>query len=171
MSKRRYPGVNPGRGGSYVFRHGQSAVELAFAAPILVMLLLLIVDFGRFYYITIAVVSAARAGAQYGSQTLATAADNTGMANAAKTDWNNSSLALTVTPAQCTCVSSTNVTACTPTPDFCADDAQATFVQVKTKVTITAVMTYLGIPTSVMSFIGVPTTGVLSNVATMQVQQ
>jgi len=149
---------------------GQSMVELAVAVPTIALLLMAVVDFGRFFYMGIAVHSAARAGAQYGSQTLATAADTTGMTNAATTDWNNSSLSLTVTPSQCTCVSSSSsVAACAS--NYCGDDAQATFVEVNTQVAVSSVIAYLGIPSSVMSFLGLPTSGNFTSQAIMQVQQ
>ncbi|HTW87643.1 MAG TPA: TadE/TadG family type IV pilus assembly protein [Candidatus Binataceae bacterium] len=145
-------------------------VELAVAVPAIALLLMVVVDFGRFFYMGIAVHSAARAGAQYGSQTLATAADTTGMTNAATTDWNNSSLGLTVTPSQCTCVSSSsNVSACPS--NYCGDDAQATFVEVNTQVPVSSVIAFLGIPSSVMTFLGLPTSGNFTSQAIMQVQQ
>ena len=139
------------------------------AVPLIALLLLAVVDFGRFFYVSMAVHGAARAGAQYGSQTLATAADTAGMRSAASADWNNSSLGLTVSPSQCTCVSGSHVAACPA--DHCGDDANATFVQVDTQVPVSSVIAYLGIPSSVMSLLGLPTSGNLSGEAIMQVQQ
>ena len=52
-------------------------------------------------------VDAARAGAQYGSQSVATAANSSGMTLAATTDGANIS-GLTATASQCTCVSGTS---------------------------------------------------------------
>jgi Flp pilus assembly protein TadG len=154
----------------HVVRTGQSALEFALVAPVLILLMLVVVDLGRFFYVDIAIHGAARAGAQYGSQSYASAADATGMANAATMDWNNSKLILTVTPTQCTCVAeSTTVPVC-PT-SYCVDDTQATFVNVTTQVTYSAVITYLAIPTAALSFIGIPTSGVLSSQAIMQVHQ
>lgn len=149
---------------------GQSAVELASITPILVLMLLAVVDFGRFFYVSIAVHSAARAGAQYGSQSVESAADLTGMTNAANTDWNNSQMSLTATPSQCTCASSSNSVAACPS-DYCTVDSQANFVEVDTAVTFTSVMSYLGVPASAMNYLGVPTSGSLTAKAIMQVQQ
>lgn len=148
---------------------GQSAVEFAIAAPALVLLLVVLLDFGRFFAIGVAVESAAHAGAQYGSQNTATAADSTGMTAAATTQWNNSGLTLTVTPAQCTCVSGSSVTACASS--YCTDDAQATFVTVNTSVSYSSIATYLQIPTAIMTYMGVPTTDTFTGKAVMQVQQ
>src|SRR4029077_3574149 len=61
---------------------GQSMVELAIVVPVLALLLVASADFARVFYFSITVNNAARAGAQYGSQTLATAADTNGMKSA-----------------------------------------------------------------------------------------
>jgi TadE-like protein len=44
---------------------GQSLVELALALPVLLLILLGLADFGRAFYYTTAIASAARAGAEY----------------------------------------------------------------------------------------------------------
>src|ERR1700684_2925808 len=81
-------------------KRGQAAVELAVAVPVLILLLIAGVDYGRVFYMSIGVNNAARAGAQYGSQTVITAADATGMIAAAKSDASNLST-LTATASQC----------------------------------------------------------------------
>lgn len=53
-------GQSPGR------RRGASATELALILPVLMLIVLGCVDFGRFAYDLIAVTNAARAGASYG---------------------------------------------------------------------------------------------------------
>src|ERR1700730_5920845 len=65
---------------------GQSLVELAFVLPVLLLLLVGIIEIGRFAYYSILVSNAARAGAQYGAQSLAAAADTTGTSNAGTND-------------------------------------------------------------------------------------
>jgi len=67
-------------------KRGQAAVEMALVAPILILVLLAVVDVGRAMYFYIGVVEAARAGAQYGAQSLATAPDTKGMVAAATND-------------------------------------------------------------------------------------
>ncbi|HXF50069.1 MAG TPA: TadE/TadG family type IV pilus assembly protein [Dehalococcoidia bacterium] len=47
---------------------GQSLVELSIALPVLLVLLLGAVDFGRLYYASVTVAGAARNGAQYASE-------------------------------------------------------------------------------------------------------
>jgi len=137
---------------------GQSSVELAVAVPLLMLLLLAGMDFARVFYMSSAVNSAARSGAQYGSQSVITAADAAGMIAAAKTDGSNLS-ALTATASQCTCATSTVVSAC-PT-NYCTNAPQGTFVTVNTSQVFTTLVTYPGIPSSTT----------LSGKAIMQVQQ
>src|ERR1700730_4632114 len=93
------------------WRSGQSAVELALIAPVLALLLVVAADFGRLFYMNVGVNSAARAGAQYGSQSVVTAADAAGMVAAATKD--GSSIAgLSATANQCTCAAGSSVAAC-----------------------------------------------------------
>jgi len=127
---------------------GQSVVELALATPILVLLLLAAADFGRLFYVWIAVNNAARAGAQYGSQSVTTAANSTGMQLAATTDGANIS-GLTATASQCTCVTGTSVTVCSGSAYNCTSAPQATYVEVDTQATFSTVVSYPGIPSSV----------------------
>lgn len=61
-------------------QHGASLIEVALVMPILILILLGVVDFGRAYYLSNEVVGAAHAGAVYGSQY---PADTTGMVTAA----------------------------------------------------------------------------------------
>ena len=137
---------------------GQSAVELAVAVPVLALLLLAGADFGRIFYLSIGVSNAARAGAQYGSQTVVTAADSNGMIAAAKTDGSNVNN-LSATAIQCTCESSSSVAACPAS--YCTNDPQATFVEVDTQAPFSTLVKYPGIPYSTN----------LSGKAVMQVEQ
>jgi Flp pilus assembly protein TadG len=92
-------------------RRGQSSVELALVAPVLILLLVVSGDFAPLFFTDIALNHAARAGAQYGSQTVITAADNTGMTRAVTTT--GASIAgLAVTTKQCICGVSATVAAC-----------------------------------------------------------
>ena len=87
---------------------GQSYVELAFALPVLAIILVVAADFGRLFYTYIEVINAARAGAQYGSNSVVTAANTAGMVAAAKQDGVNIPN-LTVTASQCTCGTATAI--------------------------------------------------------------
>lgn len=65
---------------------GSSLVEFALVLPLLALLLVGVVDFGRYVYDGILAAGAARAGAQYGAQSLITADDSNGMQSAALAD-------------------------------------------------------------------------------------
>jgi Flp pilus assembly protein TadG len=94
---------------------GQSLVELAFVLPVLLLLLVGIIEIGRFAYYSILVSNAARAGAQYGAQSLATAKDVAGIRAAANNDGQGGA-GLTVTPTQlCGCSGASLSGACPAT--------------------------------------------------------
>ena len=92
---------------------GNVTVEFGFLIPILVILAVGTVDFGRLGLQKIAVTNAARAATQYGTQDLSTAGDIAGMRQAAYDDYGDDGTLLTVTPRQyCTCPSSSTEIAC-----------------------------------------------------------
>lgn len=149
----------PGRCGLFWnFARGQSMYEFAIALPVLILLLVAASDFARVFYFSIAVKDAARAGAQYGSQTLATASDITGIKNAATQDAPNLPT-LAATATQCACGTGSSVAAC---PDsYCDNNPTGNYVEVDTSMTFTTAIAYPGIPSSVN----------LAGKAIMQVQQ
>jgi Flp pilus assembly protein TadG len=136
---------------------GQSFVEMAVAIPVLLLLLVAGADFGRVFYAAISVNNAARAGAQYGSQSVTTAADSSGMVVAAKADGSNV-VSISATASQCTCESGSTVSACPSS--YCSYDSQATFVTVNAQAPFHTILNYPGIPRSFT----------LSSQAIMQVQ-
>ena len=93
---------------------GNSLVEAALFVPMMLLVLMGVVDFGRAYYLADEIAGAAQAGAVYGSQN---SSDTTGMVNAAKLNAPDVS-GLTATGAWgCECSDGTHVTAtCTSTP-------------------------------------------------------
>jgi Flp pilus assembly protein TadG len=138
---------------------GQSYVELAFAIPVLVTVLLVAADFGRLFYTYIEVVNAARAAAQYGSNSVVTAANSSGMVAAAQQDGANISN-LTVTASQCTCgTATTSVQACASS--YCTNDPAGNYVVVNAQAPFSTIVKYPGLPSSVT----------LKSQAVMQVQQ
>jgi Flp pilus assembly protein TadG len=137
---------------------GQSAVELAVVVPILALLLVVSSDFARMFYVSVAVHSAARSGAQYGAQSVITAADITGMTDAAKLDGSNIAN-LSVTAKLCTCQVSTTVTHCGT--GYCTNAPQATYVEVDTSAPFN----------TLLNFPGVPSSTTLSSQAILQVEQ
>jgi Flp pilus assembly protein TadG len=149
---------------------GQGAVEFALVVPVLVLLLVVIADFGRVFFMSISVKNAARAGAQYGSQSVTNAADSSGMELAASTDFgcvaSGSSTCpnfphwSTPTASQCTCQSPPgSVTTCASS--YCKHTTTATYVTVNTSATYNTILNYPGVPNSYT----------LTGQAIMQVQQ
>jgi Flp pilus assembly protein TadG len=111
---------------------GSSLVEIAFFLPLLLLLLMGVVDFGRAYYLANEVAGAAHAGAIYGSQNIT---DTTGMSAAAILNAPDVS-GLTATPSWgCECSDGTHSSAsCSATPT-CS-------VNVVYYATVTATATY-----------------------------
>ncbi len=108
---------------------GQSLYEVALLTPFLLLLLLGVIELGRFAYIGILVANAARAGAAYGAQSLAHAGDAGDIQTAAKNDFQNngqnvSNLTVqagTFTPSYfgCTCDNNGTISPDPPTGDYC----------------------------------------------------
>jgi Flp pilus assembly protein TadG len=83
---------------------GASLLEFALVLPLLLLLLLGVIEIGRYAYVGILVGNAARAGAAYGAQTAITAADTAGITNAASSDFNFQGATLAVTEGYaCAC--------------------------------------------------------------------
>jgi Flp pilus assembly protein TadG len=66
---------------------GQSLVELALMLPILLLLLVGVIELGRYAYISILIGNAAQAGAFYGAQGNGFSTDTTGISHAAQYDF------------------------------------------------------------------------------------
>lgn len=118
---------------------GTALVEFALVAPVLVILLIGLIDFGRYMYDGILAANAARAGAAYGAQTLRTADDNVGMTAAAQSD--SQGIALTVNPGHVCMVNNA--------PVSCGTTNETVYVQVNTTGTFVPLVTYPGLPSSV----------------------
>lgn len=117
--------------------------------PVLALLLVGGADFARAFYFNQEVVAAARAGAQYGSQSVTTAADTAGIKAAAVANGTNIPGFNTnsVSSSFCTCQSPppTGQTACAT--GYCnGANSQATYVAVTTTATFNTLVTYPGIP-------------------------
>jgi Flp pilus assembly protein TadG len=159
MNSRRSDKKTPEARRRYWAARGQSYVELAFALPVLAIVLVVAADFGRLFYTYVEVINAARAAAQYGSNSVVTAADSTGMIAAAKQDGVNLAN-LTVTASQCTCGTATaSVPACSS--NYCTNDPQGNYVVVNAQAPFNTITKYPGVPSSVT----------LKSQAVMQVQQ
>jgi Flp pilus assembly protein TadG len=140
---------------------GQSLVETAFVAPILVLLLVGAIDFGRFAYDGILVANGARAGVQYATQTGTTAENATAVQSAATTDVD--SIALTATPTvSYECAKGTS----TPTAVVCTEAQSAAGYHTITLVAVAVVPTTAFAPW--IAYPGLPSSIPVSSTATMQ---
>jgi Flp pilus assembly protein TadG len=135
---------------------GQSLVELALLAPILVLLVIGVVEMGRYAYLSIVLENSAEAGALYGAQGLANSADTTGIQTAADNDFQNngqpvSNLTVTSSTA-CGCDSGGLVisAACngTSTAGTCTTGHWVVMVNVTAAATFTSLTKFPGIPQS-----------------------
>jgi len=127
---------------------GTSLLEMAVLTPFLLILLMGVIELGRFSYYSILVANAARAGAQYGAQNLGTAADTTGIKNAASQDGQSLS-SLTITSAQqCGCTGSTLSSTC-PATSCTPPNHPLVYVQVTASATINSLFNYPGLPKSI----------------------
>jgi Flp pilus assembly protein TadG len=132
---------------------GQSLVELALLTPILLLLIIGIVEMGRYAYLSIVLGNAAESGALYGAQNLANSADTTGIKAAAQNDYNDgqslSGLKVDSTTT-CGCDSSgtTATASCTAaTAGTCAAGHWVVMVQVTATGNFKSLFSYPGIPT------------------------
>ncbi|MGD0906270.1 MAG: TadE/TadG family type IV pilus assembly protein [Candidatus Acidiferrales bacterium] len=89
---------------------GQALLELGLLLPLLLLLAVGIIEIGRLAYFAIEVSNAARAGAQFGTQSLAAASDTADITTAAQNDASDIGTNLNVTPtASCGCTAATAI--------------------------------------------------------------
>lgn len=144
-------------------------VEFALALPVLIMLLVGLIEYGRYAYFAIEVGNAAHAGAEYGAQSSTTAQDTAGMQNAAIADGQNTIFPLTSTAVTanyvCSCWNGT--TEATPTGALCGQVCTAgrpvTYAQVSVSGTISPLLNY--------SLLGLPSSWTVNRTATIRVLQ
>jgi Flp pilus assembly protein TadG len=137
------------------FCGGQTVLELALLLPLMLLLLVGLIEIGRFAYFDILVSNAARAGAQYGAQSLIQAADINGIKTAAQ---NDGLTTMTITSAQqCTCVA--GVLGGCPAGGVCPQPL--VYVQVTASEKFDSLFNYPGLPSSLT----------LASTATMRVSQ
>jgi Flp pilus assembly protein TadG len=130
---------------------GQALVEMALVIPLLLLMLVGVIEFGRIAYFSIEVSNAAHAGVQYGAQSRASAADNAGMVQAALNDGQNVSGLIATASHSCVC---SNGSATPPSAPNCAlSDCSSgqrltVYVQVNTSATVSPLIQYPGVPAS-----------------------
>ena len=120
----------------------QASVELALSLPLLLMMFLVVVETGRAFYIAISLSNAARAGVQYGSQNLTTAADTAGMQTAAANDAPNLVAMTAVATHFCVC-SDGSASTCLATD--CAGSRRLLYTEVTTSASYSPLISFMGI--------------------------
>jgi Flp pilus assembly protein TadG len=127
----------------------QSLIELALMMPLFILLLLGTTEFARFAWAAVLTASAARAGAQYGCQNAATAADTAGIQAYAASDSVNLTGLTTTSSVSCICSNGASIPSCSNALASCAAPATILdYVQVNTSATVTPLGHYPGLPTS-----------------------
>src|SRR5437899_3144892 len=122
---------------------GSAFIELGLFFPVLLLLLLGAIDFSRLYYASITLINAAEVGAQYGSKTVTSSSDSSGMATAATNDASDLT-GVTATAAQsCTCSGTSQ--ACNGT----CGGTKHIWVTVNTSYAFNTLFPYPGIPSSI----------------------
>ena len=121
---------------------GQALAEMAIIVPLLVLLLIGLVEVGRYAHFSILVSNAARAGVQYGAQNLVTAADNAAMQTAATADAQNIAGLSAVATHFCKCADG-SASSCLPTD--CSASHRLVYVQVDTTGTFSSLLNFSGI--------------------------
>jgi Flp pilus assembly protein TadG len=127
-------------------QRGAALAELAVCLPLLTLVMLGVVDFGRAWVQSTAVENAAHAGAQYGSQTTSHAEDYAGIETVVRNDLAVSAVSegtYDVVPTRyCECADGTPV-ACTAT---CMVGGVHMYVQVRVNSQFETLFDYPGIP-------------------------
>jgi Flp pilus assembly protein TadG len=125
-------------------------LEFAIIAPMLILLVIGLIEMGRYLNYAVLVGDASRAGVQYGAQNLESAADFTGMRTAALNDGQNTTGMTAVATNSCQCA---DLSPCNPTdnPPDCsaAGNYRILYVQVTTTGNFTSLFHYPGIPNTV----------------------
>ena len=129
---------------------GAALVELALILPLLLLLLLGVSDFGRVLYWSITLAQSARAGAQYGAQSSASAANSAGIQQAVLQDAQNiTNLGGTINvTSECFCQCEGETASVNCTNNNCGNAPQV-FVKVTTSTTFNTLVPYPGIPSTV----------------------
>lgn len=123
---------------------GQALVETAIILPVLLLMMLAAVEMGRAAYTDIVVVGAAHAGALYGAQNNANAANDAGMEQAAKNDGAEVNGLTAVATHVCACSSGASAPDCSLSD--CVGSRLLEYVQVKTSAVFTPMCSYPGLP-------------------------
>ena len=147
---------------------GAALIELAVALPVLAIVLVGAIDFGRVFRLAMIVENAARAGAMYGAQDSAHAVDAAGMRLAGGNVLTaNGLIALNAVTAAPTCECANNSGGFSPRQPTAYDCSGASTcpggTHLVVRVTVTATKTF----SMTSAFLGLPTNVTIARTATM----
>jgi Flp pilus assembly protein TadG len=127
---------------------GMALVEFALAVPVLMLLLVGLVETGRYAYDCILIGSAARAGVQYGAQNLTTALQDSQMQAAAKNEAQNIAGVVVQSGHLCQCSNGTTSTSsdCSQTTCPLSGYHRVVYVWVTATGSFTPIFNYPGLP-------------------------
>jgi len=121
---------------------GSAAVELAVISPLLLLLIIGVLDYGRAFYTSITVANAARAGAEYGAQGPVESGNIDGMKDFAQGDGQEAGTLTLSARRYCECGG-----AAAPCTTACAGGAApAVFVEVTATKPLSMLLPYPGLP-------------------------
>ena len=144
---------------------GSAVVELALVTPLIILLLLGAMDFGRVFYKAMAVSQAVGAGARYGARSVAKSGDTAGMQSAATTAaasdiTGGESFVVDSAARSCRCYTGTEPGTAM---GLCSSSCGGT---VRAYVSVTGHATF----STIVNYPGIPHTLALSRTATLRVQ-
>lgn len=149
---------------------GQSLLEVALVTPLLLLLVLGVIEIGRYAYIAILVGNAAHAGAAYGSQGATQAGDTNGIQLAADNDYQNNgqlvstltvtswttcgcdsngTISMTQAPNQCSTATNSSIATTISTCESVTGRHWVSMVSVEASGKYSSLFNYPGIPTPV----------------------
>ncbi len=120
---------------------GAAAVELAVVSPLLLLLMIGVVDYGRAFYTSVTVANAARAGAEFGAHDPATTGDTVDMRKFAQSDAQEAGTITVSARRYCQCAGV--LQACTACASGAAPDV---FVEVTATKILSTLLPYPGLP-------------------------
>jgi Flp pilus assembly protein TadG len=124
---------------------GAALTEIVIVLPLMVLLLIALIEVGRYGNTMIVVGNAARAGVQYGAQSTVTAANITQMQNSALNDAQGVPGMTATASNYCECADGSTST-CLPTD--CSASHRIMYVQVLTTATMPSLTNFAGLPAS-----------------------
>ncbi len=128
---------------------GASVLEMALLLPVLLLLFVGLIDFGRAYYLSTEVSAAASAGALYGSQNTTAAQDTNGIKTAALAGAPNvSGMTVPTVAIACECSGSTASVSCS-SPGCSGSSHMIEWLTVGTSATYKPLLPYPGVPSSI----------------------